>query len=170
DHIQGGNFADVAAPKFYEKREPFFLIGFARLQRVCGHWTDESGIQGQPGPKISLSSLPSVGESPNTGLRSVFGGFDSSTRIPHLEKCDSSEPTSGQSESRRGDEKQPSIRDKISRELHRFTIEFGLLFLSLNIVLGPILGYCFYYKRHLLCASIIGIEALLISISVLWLL
>jgi hypothetical protein len=109
-------------------------------------------------------------QSPFRNISASLGSNNRLARVPHLEKSDCCKAASSQGESRRGYEKQPSIRDKISSELHRFTIEFGRFFLSLNILLGPLWGYSFYYKRRLLSTSIVAIELLLIGVSLLWLL
>jgi hypothetical protein len=122
------------------------------------------------GPELPFSGFFSNGNVPERRPSRILSGFDSSAGISHLEKCDGSKPASSQSEGRGGNEKQPSVRDKISSELHRFTIQFGLFILSLNLVLGPLWGYSFYYQRRLLCASIVGIELLLYGFALLWLL
>jgi hypothetical protein len=85
DHIQGGNFANIAAAQFYKKGDTFFVVFIIMPNRIFIDWTDESGVQGQPGPKISLSSLPGVSESLNTGR---CGGFGSSNGSDHITRLD----------------------------------------------------------------------------------
>jgi hypothetical protein len=81
DHIQGGNFANVAAAQFYKKGDTFFVVFVIMPDRIYIDWTDESSVQGQPGPKISLCSFSGVGESLKVGSYSGFGGLN---RIPHI--------------------------------------------------------------------------------------
>jgi len=99
------------------------------------------------------------------GAGGILGGLDSSTGILHLQKSGCSETASSEGKGGFSYKEQPSVRDEISGRLHGLTIEFGLFFISLNIILGLFWGYCFYYERLLLSAAIAGAELLLIAIG-----
>ena len=85
DHIQRGYFSNVAAMQFYKKRDAFFSggVGYS-ADWIYSDRTDESGIQGHPGPEISLSSLSGMGESLKAGRYGVFGGLSRSPGLARL--------------------------------------------------------------------------------------
>jgi hypothetical protein len=138
DHIRGSYFTNVATLEFYKKRETVFVVAYIRAW-IYIDWTDELGVQGQPGPKISLNSLSGMHERLKVGRYGVFGDLSRRSDLAGLSFAgnsgDNPQANSGASQYRsNASQKESRERDTILYK--QFPEGFGLVVLVVFVACG----------------------------------
>jgi hypothetical protein len=95
-------------------------------------------------------------------IRGRFSGFDRSLRIAPLEKTKSDKNCGNGGQDSGSDEKKPSVRSKITSQLHQLLVRFPFVLFIIEFLLGLFIAKYLYEDRGFL-ASALGLGAFLLA-------